>query len=73
MNSESGPSSALKRAIDRVGSKNDFAAQLGISPQAISQWRAVPIMRVLEVEKLTGIPRHELRPDVYPAETEAAE
>lgn len=35
-----------------------------ISSQAISQWRKVPEDRVLEVERVTGISRHELRPDL---------
>lgn len=38
----------------------------GVSPQAISQWSRVPVLRVLDVERVTGIPRHELRPDIYP-------
>lgn len=74
MNDESGPSGALKRAIDVIGSKNDFAMRLGVSAQAISQWKTVPPLRVLQVEQLTGVPRHELRPDIYPAEVgQAAE
>jgi len=38
---------------------------LGIKPQAISQWKQVPADRVLQVEALTGLSRHELRPDVF--------
>ena len=37
-----------------------------ISQQAISQWARVPAERVLEVERVTGVPRSELRPDLYP-------
>lgn len=37
-----------------------------ISPQAISQWRQVPAERVLDVERVTGVSRHRLRPDLYP-------
>lgn len=59
----------------RRGARVGLARHLGISPSAISQWGSIPIERVLEVERFTGIPRHELRPDIYPAPTpqEAAE
>lgn len=36
-----------------------------ITPQAISQWKKVPADRVLDVERVTGISRHELRPDIF--------
>ena len=43
-----------------------LAESLSISSQAISQWKRVPVRRVIEIEGLTGISRHELRPDIYP-------
>lgn len=50
-----------------------LAAGLHISPSAISQWQRVPVERVIEIERLTGISRHELRPDIYPtSEQESA-
>lgn len=50
-----------------------LAQLLGLTAPAISAWGGeVPIGRVLEVEKATGIPRHVLRPDVYPLPSEAA-
>lgn len=65
---------ALDRAKQAAGGNTGLAGKItGITPQAISQWRRVPAERVLEVERVTGVPRHELRPDIYPApETEAA-
>jgi DNA-binding transcriptional regulator YdaS (Cro superfamily) len=42
------------------------AKTLKITHGAVSQWRRVPVERVLDVEKITGIPRHVLRPDIYP-------
>lgn len=43
-----------------------------ITPQAISQWKEVPTGRVLDVERVTGIARHILRPDIYPPTETAA-
>lgn len=59
---------ALKKFLkDERGRANMLADQLSISPSAISQWNRVPAERVLEIEHITGLPRHELRPDLYPA------
>ncbi len=45
-----------------------LAGALGINPAAVSQWTRVPAERVLDVEAATGIPRTDLRPDLYPPE-----
>jgi DNA-binding transcriptional regulator YdaS (Cro superfamily) len=37
-----------------------------ISLDAIKQWRRVPPLRVIAVERITGIPRHVIRKDIYP-------
>lgn len=48
------------------GTKQAIATELGITAGAVSQWRnGVPAERVLDVERITGISRHELRPDVF--------
>ena len=56
---------ALKRAILAAGSKNKLAKMLGISRAAVSVWEVVPIARVAIVEAKTGVPREELRPDIF--------
>ena len=58
---------ALKRAIDAAGGLTKLAEPLGISKQAVSQWDEVPPLRVLAVERISGVSRHDLRPDLYPA------
>jgi DNA-binding transcriptional regulator YdaS (Cro superfamily) len=58
---------ALDRAIAAIGGPAALGRELGISSQAIAQWRRCPPLRVLGVERATGVPRHELRPDLYPA------
>lgn len=62
----SDPSGALERAKRAAGGAGELAKGVGVTAQAISQWDEVPPLRVLEVERLTGVPRHELRPDLYP-------
>jgi DNA-binding transcriptional regulator YdaS (Cro superfamily) len=59
---------ALERAIKAAGGLAALAEPLGITAQAISQWDEVPPLRVLAVERATGVPRTELRPDLYPTE-----
>lgn len=55
---------------EQRGRRTELATKLGCGPNAISQWEQVPVRRVLEVSRITGIPRHELRPDMYPAKQE---
>ncbi len=53
-----------------------LAAAFDIEKSSVLYWarKRVPAERVLDVERITGIPRHQLRPDIYPApyEEEAA-
>ncbi|WP_072866490.1 transcriptional regulator [Devosia limi] len=63
---------ALEAAIKAVGTAQKFAEKIGVTPQAVSQWRRVPALRVLAVEKASGVSRHDLRPDIYPREEVAA-
>ena len=61
---------ALKRALKEAGGLSALAARLGITPQAVSQWRRVPAARVIAVEQATAgvVARSQLRPDLYPPE-----
>lgn len=63
--------SGLNKAIEFAGSQQKLSILIGISSMAVSKWvksGKVPTDRVLNVEKLTGVPRTELRPDIYPPE-----
>ena len=57
----------LQLALRAAGGTLALAAKLGdVTGAAISQWRRVPPHRVLEVSRITGVPRSRLRPDLYP-------
>ncbi|WP_242173919.1 MULTISPECIES: YdaS family helix-turn-helix protein [unclassified Pseudomonas] len=60
---------AAARAAKAAGGQSALARVLGCTPQNVQRWCAsgrVPAERVISVEQATGIPRHELRPDLYP-------
>lgn len=59
----------------RVGASltpSEVSSRLGVTVAMWNRWengsRAVPANRVLEIEALTGVSRHHLRPDVFGAE-----
>ncbi|WP_083233122.1 transcriptional regulator [Pseudomonas graminis] len=60
--------SPLERAIVEAGSAVALAKIAGVTPMAVSYWKArgVPAHQVLVIESATGVSRHELRPDIYP-------
>jgi DNA-binding transcriptional regulator YdaS (Cro superfamily) len=62
----------IKEVLAAAGSGAKLARQLGIATAAVHQWQRVPYKRVLDVERITGISRHRLRPDIYGPENEAA-
>jgi DNA-binding transcriptional regulator YdaS (Cro superfamily) len=62
------PEQALDRAVKVAGSASALARALGISPEAVMQWRQVPALRVIKVAQVTGVPKEALRPDLYPLE-----
>ena len=62
----------LKRAIQKAGNSQKLAGKLGIKPQAVSQWTQIPLGRVFDVERITGIPHQELRPDFFGEKESAA-
>lgn len=63
---------ALEKAIKATGTGNELAQRIGVTPQALSQWDRVPPLRVLDVERASGVSRYELRPDLYPLEKASA-
>jgi DNA-binding transcriptional regulator YdaS (Cro superfamily) len=57
-------------AVDAAGSMTGLGKLLGITAQAVAGWSVVPTKRVSEIERVTGVKRSLLRPDIYPEERE---
>ncbi len=55
----------IRQAADSVGGVVKLSEALGLSRAAASQWDRVPAEHVLPVERLTGVSRHVLRPDIF--------
>ena len=68
---------ALRSAIDAAGGQSSLAKICGCTQGAISKrlnaGKALWAEHVLKVEQITGISRHDLRPDLYPREEPPAQ
>ncbi len=52
--------------------KSELARGLSIDRSTVSKWisrNRIPSDRVLAVEAITGLSRHDLRPDLYPLDS----
>jgi Uma2 family endonuclease len=61
---------ALQKAIKQAGSQSALARKIGKTQGHVSKWLErgdVPADMVLAIETATGVARHELRKDIYPA------
>jgi len=57
-------------AMDQIRATRGLMAKtakaLGITRAAVVKWRQVPPARVHAVSRVTGLPPHRLRPDLFP-------
>ncbi len=64
---------ALLELVDKAGSQSELARNLGVSNTAVWKWlrssRRITAEYVLSAERLYGVSRHSLRPDIYPRES----
>lgn len=62
---------ALKKAVAEAGSQAALGEICGVKQQAVWHWlhksQRCPAEAVLPIEVATGVSRHDLRPDLYPA------
>ena len=55
----------VKKIIKAAGGTLKVAQVIHRHPSAVSKWKRIPPVHVRILEKLTGIPREELRPDIF--------
>lgn len=62
--------SKFLEAIEKAGGQTELAKKLGVKQGHINMWayrnkKAPPPEYVLQIEEITGVSRHDLRPDVF--------
>lgn len=62
---------ALEKAIKRAGGQEALALALGVPQSTISYWlrgskKGVAAEKAIDIERVTFVQRHELRPDLFP-------
>lgn len=68
------PEEALQKAVKVCGTATELSRRIGLTVQAISQWKVAPPKRALAIEKATEgqVTRFELCPEMYPQESSEA-
>ncbi|MDP7636753.1 MAG: YdaS family helix-turn-helix protein [Phycisphaerae bacterium] len=67
---------ALIAAVAEAGSQAELARRIGVRPSAVWNWlhrassKGIPPQHAVDVERATGIPRYEIRPDIFPSEAD---
>jgi DNA-binding transcriptional regulator YdaS (Cro superfamily) len=65
MDLETAKLEAVKRAVEAAGGARRVAEECEITPEAVYMWKQCPSDRIGVIERLSGVPRHELRPDIF--------
>ncbi len=55
----------MRLAVEAAGGIPHLAAALGINRVGVWRWKKVPAERCAEIERLYGVPRAILRPDIF--------
>lgn len=57
---------AVDAVIFRAGTCTALARVVGTSVSVVARWKHIPLKHVATIERVYGIPVHQLRPDHYP-------
>lgn len=56
---------ARDAVVDAAGGPTAVAKHVRVTQAAVSQWTRIPWQHVDALERLTGILRYDMRPDIY--------
>ncbi len=59
---------AIEKAIEFCGGQKALGDEVGVSQPTVFYWKRkgkIPAEQVIKIEKITGIGREELRPDLF--------
>jgi DNA-binding transcriptional regulator YdaS (Cro superfamily) len=63
------PLAAIRRAASNYETQRKFALVMSVSEVTVSHWlsgmKRPSYKHALQIEEITGITRHEIRPDIY--------
>ncbi len=52
-------------AARAAGSQAALARMIGVKAQSLQKWRRIPRKRIIQIERLTHVPREKLAPELY--------
>lgn len=55
----------LQKAIDAAGDVAALARLIDLNRATVHRWTQVPAHWIIRIEHATGVPREELRPDIF--------
>ena len=61
-------SEIINNAVRKLGSRTSLAHHLELSTSSVNKWLAegiIPAKHCIELSRITGVPLHELNPDVF--------
>jgi len=55
----------MAAAIKAAGGLRVLARKLDVHPAVIEEWKRIPVARLPAIARITGLPQHVLRPDLF--------
>jgi DNA-binding transcriptional regulator YdaS (Cro superfamily) len=65
MSSRKSQDPAVNAAIKGAGGLRALGRALGVAHTSLLGWTSIPAKHLLRIEEITGIPREQLRPDLF--------